>query len=296
MNHAAAARSGFPAPAAPMALDQKAGWAAELSLEFAVSHGRTRLVRRSHRGPLMVQRPFHPEADGTCHVYVLHPPGGVAGGDSLDIGIEVGPDARCVLTTPGATKFYRSIAGASYQRVEVAVAPGGICEHLPQETIVFDGAAAKLSTQVGLQGNATFIGWDFICLGRPAAGERLASGHVAQGVDIRRDGRRIWFERVRLDGSNPVLEAPFALAGQAVFGTLVCAAPEVSERALDAVRAAAQPPSGSLFSASRLQDVIACRYLGPQAAIGKALFSAAWGAIRQTLQDKPSCPPRIWAT
>src|SRR5262245_31815427 len=94
---------------------QPGGWPAELELWFEASQGKTRLKRRRHAGPLMVQRPFFPESDGTCHVYLLHPPGGVAGGDRLDMRFHLAPGSRAVLTTPGATKFYRCPDSRSQQ-------------------------------------------------------------------------------------------------------------------------------------------------------------------------------------
>ncbi|MDI6027356.1 urease accessory protein UreD [Corticibacterium sp. UT-5YL-CI-8] len=291
-------RSGFSAAAKvglPLSFDAPTSWDAELALGFERSHGATRLMRRHHRGPLMVQRPFHPENDGTCHVYVLHPPGGVAGGDRLDLRFTIAADARCVLTTPGAAKFYRSGTRAS-QCNTVKVASGGVCEYLPQETIVFSGAQAELETQVSLDGDASYIGWDIVCLGRPAANEAFDSGSLTQRIEIVRDGRPIWFERIRLDGGSPVLAAPYALAGQTVFGTMICASTGLDDAIADQVRAAVGQIKDGLFSVSRLDDVLVCRYLGPQAAIAKALFVRAWDAMRRALQDKPSCPPRIWAT
>lgn len=271
-------------------------WKGELELWFDTAlPGRTRLARRRHLGPLSVQRPFYPEADGTCHVYLLHPPGGVAGGDELDVALHLHEGARCVLTTPGAAKFYRMEAAGAAQRCIVDAAAGAVCEYLPQETIIFDGAEAGLETRVTLEGDATYVGWDFICLGRPAAGERFSRGSVTQRVEIGRDGRRIWFERLRVEGGSPLLEAGYAFAGQPVFGTMVYAG--VLREGLDeAVRRAVGEAGGRRFSVSQLDEVVVCRYLGPQAEEGKALFVRAWDALRAAMQGKPASAPRIWAT
>lgn len=107
-------------------------WRAELELWFEARANETYLSRRRHYGPLTIQRPFYPEADGTAHVYVLHPPGGVVGGDTLKSAYHVGAGARALLTTPGATKFYRSLGGVGRQDIVVDVGRGAICEHLPQ--------------------------------------------------------------------------------------------------------------------------------------------------------------------
>ena len=272
---------------------QSSSWLAELELWFALSAGKTRLVRRRHLGPLVVQRPFHPEKDGTCHVYLLHPPGGVAGGDRLDLRFHVEAGARALLTTPGATKFYRSEYSAGTQSTQIDVGACAVCEYLPQETIAFDGADARMETRVSLAPDATYVGWDFLCLGRPAAGERFETGRLSQRIEIRRGGKPIWFERLELHGNSPLMKAPFALAGEPTWGTMIYAG-AVSEDAAEQVRAAIG--ESAVFSVSQLDDVVVCRYLGPRVGDGKALFARAWNVLRTLGQGKPADTPRIWAT
>lgn len=272
---------------------QPSSWPAELELWFALGAGKTRLVRRRHLGPLVVQRPFHPEKDGTCHVYLLHPPGGVAGGDRLDLSFHVDSDARALLTTPGATKFYRSEHGAGTQSTRVDIGAGAVCEYLPQETIVFDGGDARMETRISLAPDATYVGWDFLCLGRPAAGERFETGRLSQRIEIRRDGKPIWFERLELHGGSPLMEAAYSLAGQPTWGTMIYAG-AVAEDAAEQVRAAIG--DSSVFSVSQLEEVVVCRYLGPRVGDGKALFVRAWNVLRTLGQGKPANTPRIWAT
>ncbi|MGH6762553.1 MAG: urease accessory protein UreD [Phyllobacterium sp.] len=272
-----------------------AHWKAELELWFDKMPQCTRLARRRHLGPLLVQRPFYPESDGTCHVYLLHPPGGIAAGDELNFTLHVGENARCVLTTPGATKFYRMSSGKAVQRCTVEVGRSAVCEYLPQETIIFNGANTSIDTRVSLQGDATYVGWDFICLGRPAAGERFDTGAMTQRVEIVRDGTKIWFERYRLVGGSPLQDAVYAFSGQPVFGTMIYAGP-LRDGLAEAVQQAVGDSGGKKFSVSQLEHIVVCRYLGPQAEEGKILFTRAWNALRMALQSKPASAPRIWAT
>jgi urease accessory protein len=272
---------------------QPSSWPAELELWFALSAGKTRLVRRRHLGPLVVQRPFHPEKDGTCHVYLLHPPGGVAGGDSLGLRFHVEAGARALLTTPAATKFYRSEHGAGTQSTEGDVGAGAVCEYLPQETIVYDGGDARMETRISLAPDATYVGWDFLCVGRPAASERFEAGRLSQCIEIRRDGRPIWFERLELHGNSALMGAAYSLAGQPSWGAMIYAGP-IAEDAAEQVRAAIG--ESAVFSVSQLEEVVVCRYLGPRVAEGKALFVKAWNALRTLGQGKPAETPRIWAT
>ncbi|MCZ7471511.1 urease accessory protein UreD [Agrobacterium sp. O3.4] len=252
-------------------------------------------MHRRHSGPLAVQRAFHPESDGSAHVYILHPPGGVAGGDVLDINCRLAPQARCVLTTPGATKFYRTDGGASVQRTQIDVGENGICENLPQETILFEGADASINTRVTLAGNAVYAGWDFISLGRPAAGERFVTGGLQQRVEIFRDGELIWFERMAFSRSPEILDAPVFFAGRPIVGTMVYAGPAL-ENTVECIRETLGTQATGVFSVSQLEHVIVCRYLGQRMSEGKALFLQAWSILRERGLMKKAVAPRIWAT
>ncbi|RCW82381.1 urease accessory protein [Phyllobacterium bourgognense] len=272
------------------------GWCAELELWFEKSHGLTRLVRRRHVGPLAVQRPFYPEADGSAHVYLLHPPGGVAGGDQLAINCHLGPRACTVLTTPGATKFYRSQAGLSTQHTTINVGVGAICEYLPQETILFDGADVSINTRISLAADAIYLGWEFFSFGRPACGERFLTGSARQRLEIARDGSPIWFEQLRVSGTAArLLDEPFAFAGQPIVGTMVYAGPMI-ENAVGKMRETLGHAARHVFAVTQLERVIVCRYLGNRMSEGKALFLHAWDALREGGIGKGAAVPRIWAT
>ncbi len=271
------------------------GWSASLSLGFTARVGRTVLTRRRHNGPLQVQRPFYPPGDRACHVYLLHPPGGVVGGDSLAIRAQVGCGAHALLTTPAATKLYRSDGAEARLSQELDIADGAWLEWLPQETIAFDGARAASSTCVELKGTAGFIGWEILCLGRPAAGETYTRGAFTQRFEIRRDGAPLWWERNVLSSGAPVLHAPWGLAGRSVVASLVAVgqAPAV----LAELRALlhAERPDGE-FSVSQLREVLVCRYLGDSTEQARAGFTDAWRLLRPALWGIEATPPRIWAT
>lgn len=271
-------------------------WCAELELWLERRGSKTQLVRRRHVGPLVVQRPFHPEADGTAHIYLLHPPGGVAGGDRLEIACHLEPGTRAVLTTPGATKFYRSVNGASKQRTVIDVGAGAVCEYLPQETIIFDGADAHVETRVSLAAaDATYVGWDFLSLGRPAAGERFANGSVQQRIEVSLGGRPIWFERLSLQGDSALGRASFAFSNRPIVGTMIYIGP-IAEDAAERVRDHLGDEARGIFSVSQRDQGIICRYLGEMMSEGKSLFARAWDVLREAGQGKRAATPRIWAT
>nr|VVH81638.1 Urease accessory protein UreD [Pseudomonas aeruginosa] len=126
--------------------------------------------------------------------------------------MRLGERAWAQLTSPGAAKWYRA-ACPSRQTLEIHLEPGATLEWLPQESIVFAGAQAELETRIQLRGDARLFYWDMVALGRPASGERFASGHFVAALDIRRDDRLLWHERQRIDGGDRLLDSPIGLAG-----------------------------------------------------------------------------------
>lgn len=269
-------------------------WPARLELRYEAKAGRT-IVHRRHVGPLLVQRPFYPERDGTCHSYVLHPPGGVAGGDSLDLVVSVEPNARCLLTAPGATKVYRTPGEGSSQRITIDIADGAVCELMPMEIILFNAARSRFDTDIRLQGDGVFFGWDLVSLGRPAAKERFSEGLFDQRMTITRDGRPIWFERAQIDGGSEILDAAYGFGGHPIFGTAVYAG-RLPEGVLDRLHERVPPTVEGLGSITQINDLIVCRYIGSKVSTGRSFFAAAWNVLRELGQGKPAIVPRIWAT
>jgi urease accessory protein len=245
-----------------------------------------------------VQRPFYPEQTGVCHVYLLHPPGGLVAGDQLRIGTRVENGAHALLTTPAASKLYRSRAPQlqATQTQRLCVSAGACLEWLPQETIAFRGARAELTTQVELTGDARFIGWEILCLGRPAAGETFDEGVLRPQLELARDGRLVYVERGLYEAGSPLLQAAWGLAGQPVVGTMLCAAPGAA-RCIDKVRASLDAAAGSgELAASAWDDCLVVRYLGPSAEEARIAFAAAWAELRPAVLGMQAVVPRIWRT
>ena len=185
----------------------KTGWEARLNLRYSREGARTVLCEKSHVGPLVVQKAFYPEGPSVCHSVILHPPGGVAAGDSLSIASTAGQDAHALLTTPGATKWYRSTGPIAEQSVTLSVATGGSLEWLPQENIMFDRAQVRMRHLVHLAEGARYIGWDITRLGRTASGERFAAGDFRSRTEVVQAGRRLWGHQAGRRPSGHQLDA-----------------------------------------------------------------------------------------
>ncbi|MFD1691873.1 urease accessory protein UreD [Azotobacter chroococcum] len=276
------------APTAPVLFSP--AWHAELDLAYARAGDATRPVRRRHAGPLRVQKHLYPEGPQVCQHILVHPPGGIAGGDRLEIAAEVGSGAWAQLTSPGAAKWYRAAAPAM-QQLRLRVAAGATLEWLPQETIVYSAAQAELSTRIELEGDARLCYWDIVALGRPASDERFAAGHYRAALDIHRDGRLLWHERQRLDGGDGLLDSPIGLDGAPVFATLLVTG-EIDAALLARCRELPTQVRGDL---TQLPNLLVGRCLADQALHARAWLIDLWRLLR------PPCSaatpfPRIWST
>lgn len=267
-------------------------WRAHLSLGFSGREDKTFISQRRHYGPLVIQKPFYPEAE-VCHVYLLHPPGGVVGGDQLTLDVDVNTAGHALITTPAAGKFYRSDGRCSQLQQTLNIECGSTLEWLPQESILFSACQLDMKTIVQLQPGANFIGWEIVCLGRPASKELFEQGNARQAFEIWRDRQPLILERAQLEGNAEVLSARWGLQNYPVSGTMM--AVNADNEIVQAVRA--NPPSlDGLFSATLIDDVLVCRVLCRQAESARHAFIHVWTVLRPALLHRQACEPRIWST
>jgi urease accessory protein len=267
-------------------------WKASLALGFSFENQKTTLSRKVHDGPLVVQKPLYPEGAEVCHAIVVHPPGGIAGGDELALQARMGAGAAALLTTPGAAKWYRSCGPRAKQSLGFDVR--GQLEWLPQETIVFDGALAETDTEVELQAGAGLIGWDIVCLGRTGSGERFTCGSYRSSIRVRRAGKLLWLERGRIDGGGRLLDSPAGLGGNPVFGTLFASFPHFDKKILVEMRD--KNPTTGRGSVTLLPGILLARYLGDSSEAARHYFIALWRILRPAVAGRAAVEPRIWRT
>lgn len=272
--------------AAPV--DTGKGWKAALSLSFEAGPSRT-FVRRTHQGPLSIQRPFYPEAK-VAHVYLLHPPGGVVGGDELHIDVRSGQKAAGLVTTPGATKFYRSNGQASRveQRIDVQ---GGSLEWFPQENIFFDGCMASLTTTIALSEEAAFAAWDIQCYGRVAGELPFTNGVVCNKLTVLSEGVPVFHDRLIVDKNFPLSQRT-TFRDCTVSGTLLFN--RMSAECCEPIRNTLN--NAPEFYVTNVDSLLVVRYLGSSAEQAKRGFCNVWSALRYRLNEQTPCVPRIWAT
>jgi urease accessory protein len=265
------------------------GWQASLNLSFANRFNKTLLVQRKHSGPLTVQRPFYPEGD-VCHVYLLHPPGGIVGGDELTINIDAAESSHALITTPAAGKFYRSDGLCAKQIIKLTIGKEALLEWLPQENIIYEGAHVKSTIQVDLACKGRFMGWEIISLGRPASGEKFDYGVVDLGWKIFNEGRPLLIERLQLDAK--AFLARWGMQGFPASGTFF--AKPVNRESLSAIQdLIGNAPNRGV---TLIDDILVCRALDDRSDRLRTFFEAVWAIVRPELAQRTVCLPRIWST
>jgi urease accessory protein len=273
-------------------------WHARLQLDVRREAGRS-VARFEHDGPLRILQTLYPEGDGICHNVLVHPPGGIVGGDVLEVDVRVDEGAHGLLTTPGATRFYRSDGATAVQHTRLRLAAGARCEWLPFETICYSGCVAENRLDMELAPGAEVIGWDVTALGLPEAGQPFERGRLLQQLAL---GEH-WLERGRIDAADHrLLDGPLGLAGHRCLATLfLCAGSELPrqrrELALDAARAVIEAQPGAVLAGatSPAAQVVVVRVLAPLVEPAMALLRAIRGAWRQQLWQLPPIQPRLWS-
>ena len=273
-------------------------WHAALSLDYLNEDRRT-VARYQHNGPLRILKSLYPEGDSICHNVLVHPPGGLVGGDTIDIQVSVAPGAHGLVSTPGATRFYKSGGHPALQQVVAHVADNARLEWLPLEAIAYNDCEATNRAIFHLAPSAELITWDVTALGLPSSEQSFTQGHFQQHLEI----PGVWLERGNVQGKDRRwLNSPLGLAGQKCFASLVFASgsPIAAQRVESALEAARAVMEGSPL---KLQAGITCahpqvivlRVMSPLVEPTMDLLKQVWATWRHALWQLPSEPPRIWS-
>ena len=270
-------------------------WQARLALEFCVKSQKTVLSRREHEGPLAFQKVLYPEGERIAHALLVHPPGGIAGGDRLAIGMKLKDGAHVLATTPGATKWYRSNGQQAKQDISVIQGPGSLLEYLPQENILFNASDAQNHIEVHLDDDAVFAGWDITALGRRARGESWNSGTWGQVIRVFQAGRVRFQERLNVAADDLRTRSKIGFSNQPVFGSFFVVGRRPAAELVAACQALSPEPPG-VAGVSALEWGMAVRYLGESPEQARSYFEHIWSLLRPWYANTEMRRPRIWAT
>jgi urease accessory protein len=276
-------------------------WKAKFSGEFVCVNNHTRMGPTQHFGPLRVQRPFYPEGLDCLHLYLLHPPGGLVGGDKLSIELNAGNGAHILMTTPSAGKIYRNISGIKQgQHVDIKVADNAIVEYLPQENIIFNNADAELITQVNIEGSGVYIGWEITCLGRIESDDLFTQGGLQQSLTVYQGGKPLFIDRLSLVAPSKLQTGKAGFQNKIVFGTFIINSdiinPQCAEQLAEWQQTTNTLIAPSTVAITQKPGVFIARILGDKAERARDTFESLWTLLRPKVINKQACAPRIWRT
>lgn len=278
---------------------EAAGWQARLDLTFSPRESGHHalsgtVLRHRHVGPLRIQKPLYPEGLSCCHAVVVHPPGGIACGDHLQIHANVQPQARALVMTPAATKWYGAFEEEAFASQTIELQVDGTLEWLPAENIVFDRARVRSHVDIRVGAQGRLFGWDQLIFGRQASNESFEQGLFDQKVSLYLDDELVWIDRLRLQGSDPLFESNLGLARQGGCATAWAVAPAQApfeDALLDRLRE--DLPATAV---TRLHPrLLVMRSLGHAIDLRDGL-QRLWQWLRVHWLGFPVHVPRLWAT
>ena len=274
-------------------------WHASLTIDYSLQSDRT-VARYLHNGPLRILQSLYPEGDAVCHNVLVHPPGGLVGGDTLDIALTGATGTHALVTTPGATRFYKSLGDAALQHTRIRLESGARLEWLPMEAICYTGCVAENRLRLDLAPGSELMAWDVTALGLPAAGQPFARGSFCQHIEM----PGVWLERGRIEaGDERLLNSPLGFAGNRCLATIFFCTGSTLDRnrrqlALDCARQVIEQHSlrPTAGATSPNDHVVVVRVLSPLVEQAMTLLRQVWAAWRQEMWGLEPQLPRIWGT
>lgn len=270
-------------------------WHGKINLNYQYNSQKTELKSSFTQAPLKIQQSFYPEGEEICHNVILHTAGGVVGGDQLTQSINLTTNNKVLITTPAATKIYRSNGKTAQQNVKINLEKQAVLEYLPQETIIFNGANYHQSNLINLQNDSSLLMWDLIRFGRTARGEIFNQGYWQSNLEIWQEEKPIFIDNICLQGEENLFHNLTGLNGNPVFGTLIYIGEIITPETLTKIRQLCQNSlRNGQGGVTELIKGLNCRYLGHSITEVKEFFFKIWQILRLQYLGKNAIKLRVW--
>jgi urease accessory protein len=253
------------------------------------------MTERRHTGPLQVQKPLYPEGRSVCHTVILHPPGGMAEGDAVKIDVTQGPDSKTVLTSPAATKWYKSRKNFASQEVQIRLGNRAQLDWLPPENILFEHARANFRFQLELGEGASAIGWETFVFGRRAMGETWDAGVLRFNSQFIAINGLLWGERANFNATSPIRKVAQGLGAFPIAG-MVWATGSNCDQSL-AENLSSSLPFGDTLRAGVTclnQRLLVVRGVAQKMEPLRELMVRCWSLLRPAIHGRDPNPLRLW--
>lgn len=256
-------------------------------LAFAAGDGPTRLVEFFQSGSAKIRLP-RVDPGRPKEAVLINTAGGITGGDHLVYEVEAGAGSHAVVSTQAAERIYRRSAGTGRIDTAIRVGSGARLDWLPQETILFESSSLSRRLSIDVAADATLLAVEAIILGRTAMGETIRNVELADSWRIRRDGRPVFADGLRLDGdATEILQGGATGRGAIALATLLLVSPD-AEKHLDRARDALDTASGEA-GVSAWNGMLVARLAAPAGHILRADLVR----LLQSLRAAPM--PRVWS-
>lgn len=258
---------------------------ARMALEAVRAGARTQAFRASDSGGW---RWRFPRAAEVCEAVIVNTGGGMAGGDRAQIEVVAGPEASLIVTSQSQEKIYRAAGTPCQVRLTLTAAPGARLIWAPQETLLFEGARLTRRLEADVAEGASLTLIEAAVFGRLAHGETRIDASLHDTWRLRRGGRLVFAEALKLDDAGATLDRLAVGAGARALATLVRIAPDAAAR-LDPLRAALETITGLEAGASVVEGVLVARL----ASASPQRLRAGLAAALLVLEGR--APPRVWS-
>lgn len=272
-------------------------WQGKLNLTYDYQQNKTQLVSQLMQAPLKIQRSFYPEGAETCHTTILHTAGGIVGGDQLLQTIHLKPYSQVVITTPSASKIYRSNGLQSQQNINIYLDAHSCLEYIPQESIIFNQANYQQTLNIYLTENSHYFGWEWVRFGRTARGETFIEGNWRSNTHLYYENKPLWVDRQWFPASEILWNSPHGLFNQPLVGTIVYSGKPLNKAQITAFRQLGETfIKNGEYGVTRTQNHgLLCRYRGSSLSELKQWSLAVWSLLREEIWSRSSIKPRVWS-
>ena len=270
-------------------------WEGLIDLNYHYKDQKTRVKSSYTRSPFRLQTPFYPENDHICHSVIIHTAGGIVGGDRLVQNINLEENCHALITTPAAAKIYKTNGLTATQSTQITIASNSILEFLPQENIIFKGAKYQQNFQVLLGENSRFCTWEINRFGRTARGEKFNQGDWQSSYEVIQNGKLIWIDHQRLEGSDEICTSLNGLNNYAISATFYWLGDDIPDELVSQCRdLISQVIDRGEAGVTTLTKGMLCRYRGNSSTEVKRWFLQVWGILRRHFLNKDKIVSRIW--
>lgn len=250
-------------------------------------NGQTYLANQFYQLPLQILPPYYQDGDGTAYTYLLNPAGGVLQNDRLTIEVDLESQARALITTPSAGKFYRMEEGFAKLENTFRVGENAVLEYWPDYNIPYADTWIEQETVFDLAASATLIASDLILPGRMESGELFRYQKYRSKTKVLVGGSLLGYESICLEPKKSPLTKMGVLEGDLIYGTVLFVAPTLSPFVVDEIRDcfnAAQTCKGAVSLPEKNFGVV--KLLGSTVESMQWMMTEIWGILRKNLLGK----------